>query len=223
MGECRIKMDTVEIYAMSIAAVLDSPVDDLLPLFTPERQTEILRFRFNADRNRTVYGELLARHLLSKRTGMAVEDISFGRDTLGKPFCRQSEYQFSISHSGKWVVCSIGKVLNGVDVETAQEIDMAIAKEHFLANEYYHLLMMPEEERKAMLLKFWTVKESYLKYTGEGLSGGLACIDCLTLLRGDDKVAAKNFGLPDDAVIGICTVKEQLPNRIELFDSTTFV
>lgn len=212
-------MDKVEIYAMSIAAVLHSPVDDLLPLFTPERQAEILRFRFNADRNRTVYGELLARHLLSERTGMASENILFGRDTLGKPFCRQSEYQFNISHSGKWVVCSIGKVLNGVDVETTQEIDMTIAKEHFLVNEYNHLLMMPEEERHVALLKLWTIKESYLKYTGEGLSGGLTCVDCLALLRGDDKVAAKNFVLQDNAVIGICTLKEQIPDKIELFDS----
>lgn len=207
---------------MSIAAILDRPVDELLPLFTRDRQAEILRFRFNADRNRTAYGELMARHLLSARTGVAIENISFGRDTLGKPFCGQSEFQFNISHSGQWVVCSVGKVLNGVDVETAQEIDMAIAKEHFLVNEYNHLLMMPEEERNAALLKLWTVKESYLKYTGEGLSGGVDCIDCLALLRGGDRVAAKNFVLPDDAVIGICTLKELLPSKIEFFATITF-
>lgn len=220
---CLDKMDKVEIYAMSIAAVLDKPVDDLLPLFTRDRQAEILKFRFNADRNRTAYGELLVRHLLSERTGMAMENISFVRDKLGKPFCRQSEFQFNISHSGKWVVCSIGKVLNGVDVETSQEIDMAIAKEHFLLNEYNHLQMMPDEERNAALLKLWTVKESYLKYTGEGLSGGLACVDCLALLQGGDKVAAKNFVLPDEAVIGICTLKELLPNKIEFLAPITFL
>ncbi len=207
---------------MSIAAVLNKPVDDLLPLFTQDRQEEILRFRFNADRNRTAYGELLARHLLAGRTGVAIENISFGRDTLGKPFCRQSEFYFNISHSGKWVVCSIGKVLNGVDVETSQEIDMAIAKEYFLVNEYNYLLTMPEEERNATLLKLWTIKESYLKYTGEGLSGGLACIDCLALLRGGDKVAAKNFVLPDEAVIGICTLKERLPSKIEFLAPISF-
>lgn len=216
-------MDNVKIYAMSIGPVLDKPVDDLLPLFTRERQAEILRFRFNADRNRTAYGELLARHLIAARTGSAIENISFGRDMLGKPFCSQCEFQFNISHSGKWVVCSIGKVLNGVDVETDSTIDMAVAKEHFLISEYNHLLTMPEEKRNAGLLKLWTVKESYLKYTGEGLSGGLAGIDCLALLRGDHEVAAKNFILPDDAVIGICTLKVRLPDKIEFFSRISFL
>ena len=215
-------MDKVEIYAMSIARILDTSVDDLLPLFTRERQAEILRFRFNADRNRTAYGELLARQLLSERTGIAIENISFSRDTLGKPFCGQSEFQFNISHSGNWVVCSIGKVVNGVDVESDQEMDMAIAKEHFLVNEYNHLLMIPEEERNATLLKLWTVKESYLKYTGKGLSGGLNGIDCLALLGGGNRVAAKNFVLPDNAVIGICTLKEGLPSKIDFLDVNIF-
>lgn len=208
-------MNKIEIYAMNIESVLEDSVGCILNNFTIGRQQEILKYQFNADRNRTAYGELLARWLLADRTGMPIKNITFTCDQLGKPYWSESEYQFNISHSGKWVVCSIGKAVNGVDVEIDQDIDMAIAKEYFLPSEYNYLLLMPAEKRNVELLKLWTIKESYLKYTGEGLSGGLASVNCLSLLQSNGPIAAINFLLPDKTVIGICSLQGFLPCEVK--------
>lgn len=204
-------MDKVEVYAMDIATVLENSLGAILGNFTSERQAEILKYRFNADRNRTAYGELLVRKLLADRTGAAVKDIIFTRNKPGKPYWVKSDLHFNISHSGKWVVCSIGNMPSGVDVEIDQAVDMAIAKEYFLPSEYQYLLMLPIAKRNLALLKLWTIKESYLKYTGEGLSGDLESVDCLTLLQRQDFITARNFLLPDNAVIGVCASREVLP------------
>ena len=152
-------MVKIAVYAMNIESVLDNSVAAVLHNFPWERQQEILKYRFNPDRNRTVYGELLARWLLAKRTGTAINNIVFLRDHNGKPYWQVGKLSFNISHSGKWVVCSIGNVLNGVDVEIDQAVEMMIAKEYFLPKEYEYLLKVSEENRNCELLKLWTIKE----------------------------------------------------------------
>lgn len=211
-------MNKVEIYAMSIATVLNDPIDKILQMFEIERQKAILTYRFSADRNRTAYGELLARWLIRQKTNLSLAEIHFQRDTFGKPYFSGSKYLFNLSHSGQWIVCSIGTVASGVDVEIQQEIDLAIAKEYFLPKEYAWLCGLQENARNLAMLKFWTLKESYLKYTGKGLFGELEKVDCQALLAGEWDVCAKNFLLEGNDVAGICTWKGYLPDKVSFVD-----
>ncbi len=211
-------MNKVEIYAMSIATVLNDPIDKILSMFEIERQKAILTYRFSADRNRTAYGELLARWLMRQKTNLSLAEIHFQRDAFGKPYCPGCKYLFNLSHSGQWIVCSIGTVASGVDVEIQQEIDLAIAREYFLPKEYAWLCSLEEHERNVAMLKFWTLKESYLKYTGQGLLGELEKVDCQALLVGDNDICARNFLLKGNDVAGICTRKGYLPDKVSFVD-----
>ena len=211
-------MNKVEFYAMSIAAVLNEPINRVLPMFELDRQKEIVNYRFPADRNRTAYGELLAKWLIGQKTNRKLPSIRFARGAFGKPYCLGSRYLFNLSHSGQWIVCSIGTVVSGVDVETQQEIDLAIAREYFLPKEYAWLCSLPENARNLAMLEFWTLKESYLKYTGQGLLGELEKVDCQSLLAGDCNVGAKNFLLEENDVAGICTERDYLPDKVSFVD-----
>lgn len=57
----------VEIFAVNIAAQLNQSVDDWLKYFSVERWEKILSYRFNADRNRTLWAELLVRHIIAEK------------------------------------------------------------------------------------------------------------------------------------------------------------
>ncbi len=57
----------VEIFAVNIAAQLNQSVDDWLKYFSVERREKILSYRFNADRNRTLWAELLVRHIIAEK------------------------------------------------------------------------------------------------------------------------------------------------------------
>ena len=190
-----------EIYLLNIKSRLKNPVDEYLKFFSPERVQKILRYKFNADRNRTIFAELLAKKLIAKRTGKKFTEIKIFRDDKGRPYCNEQEIFFSLSHSGEWVACSIGDLRNGVDVEIIdRKIDINIAKRFFLPNEYEILKSLDEPERIRKFFEFWTLKEAYLKCLN---LRDWSSVDCEKLIRDGQ---GKNFFI-DNAVLGVCFEK----------------
>ena len=84
------------------------------------------------------------------------------------------------------------------------------------------LLSLPENERGRIFLRFWTLKEAALKYSGKGLSGGLENVDCLALLDAAKKgtadvLAGRSFLLGQEAVVSIVAQRTDLPLNARLF------
>ncbi|MBQ9564422.1 MAG: 4'-phosphopantetheinyl transferase superfamily protein [Synergistaceae bacterium] len=208
-------MEKVEIYLLNIAERLEKPVEFWLPLFSQERRGAILKYRFNADRNRTLWAELLARVLIAERTGQDLESVILWRDPAGKPHCAEPGVHLSLSHSGPWVACSVGGTPSGVDVETGRVVSLDIAKRFFLPGEYRHLKSLAERggDWKRDFLRCWTLKESCLKCLGLKEWGS---VDCAALLAGKGRTAGRNFALPDGSVAGVCAERDALPERANL-------
>nr|WP_241415114.1 4'-phosphopantetheinyl transferase superfamily protein [Clostridium beijerinckii] len=81
----------------------------------------------------------------------------------------QKNIYFNISHSGEWVICAVGDFQSGIDIEKVKKSDLSFAKSIYSKEEYEYLLNIPEEEQAKMFCKIWTLKESYVKYIGQGL------------------------------------------------------
>lgn len=193
----------------------DAPAQAALyePLLPPERQRALCR-RPPLARSRSIWTELLARGLLATMSGKAPFSLSIRRDDRGKPYSPDGGGYFSLSHSGAWVACSIGAAESGVDVEYPRARAMDIAARFFRPEERQALADAPPEERAALFLRFWTLKESYLKYTGQGLAGGLQAVDTAALLEGDGDLGGRTFPLPDGAWIGVCGQAALLPCEV---------
>lgn len=195
---------SVELFAVNISARLDDSVDNWLKYFSRERQEKILSYRFNADRNRTVFAELLARNIISEKFSCSIEKIKLYRDNTGKPHIKNFPVEISLSHAGKWIVCSIGEVKSGVDVEFDSVGAIEIAEKIFLPSEYEKIISLKENLRGRQFLKYWTIKESYFKLTGDE---NFLQVDGEKILEGESEIVGKNFFLSDGAVIGVCTYK----------------
>ena len=200
-----------DIYLLNIEDRLNNPVDEYLKYFSSERAEKILRYKFNADRNRTVWAELLARKLIAERTGKNINEIKIFRASNGRPYCGEEEIFFSLSHSGNWVACSIGNVLNGVDVEKLdRKLDINIAKKFFLKSEYEKIITLDEDEQRKKFFEYWTLKESCLKCMDLSEWTG---VDCEKLINSGNEIEGKNFYL-SDSVVGVCTEKGKLPENL---------
>lgn len=191
----------IEVFVMNIADKINKSVEKYLHLFSPERQEKILHYKFNADRNRTVFAELLARHAISKKINLPIEKIFIDRDKNGKPFVVGKFFEVSLSHSGNWVACSFGEVPNGVDIETDSRAALEIAENFFTADEYKNLCELSGEERNLQFLKYWTLKESRFKCTGD--------------INFNEKFGEKNIVLNTETVLGICCKKNFLPDSVK--------
>lgn len=193
---------SVKLFAADISARLNDSVDDLLKLFSIERQKKILSYRFNADRNRTIWAELLVRRAVAEKFSYPLEKVQVYRDATGKPHIAELPAEISLSHAGNWVVCSVGEIKSGVDVEIDSTDALEIAERFFLPGEYEKIISLPEKLRGRQFLIYWTLKESYFKFTG---AGNFLQADCEKILSGASEIIGKNFFLSDGAVVGVCT------------------
>ena len=87
-----------------------------------------------------------------------------------------------------------------------------IAGHFFTAQERRSLQHLTGQERTERFLRIWTVKESFVKLTGQGLEEVFGRVESAALLAGNGDIAGRNFPL-DDAVIGICAQHGTLPDK----------
>ncbi len=133
------------------------------------RKERIKRLRFEDDKRRSILAGALLYHVL-KQAGVDIPSIkNIQRGPDGKPYLPDlSGIHFNLSHSGDLAVCAIGEKNVGIDVESKRSSSsLKIAKRFFTQEEYDHISQSvnPDDE----FVKIWTLKESYIKMTGEGL------------------------------------------------------
>ena len=200
----------IEVYLLNLASRLEMPVEKFLHYFKPSRQEKILRYKFTADRNRTIWAELLARSIVAKKLSRAIEEIQIERDRNGKPYVVDSNLEISLAHSKNWAACSVGEVPSGVDVEEDFADALAVAKNFFTAQEFSQLCKLDGQAQAKKFLSIWTIKESFAKYTGRGIDDTFAAIDAAKILSGSGNVVGRNFFV-SGAVVGVCSERGNLP------------
>ena len=94
----------------------------------------------------------------------------------GKPYLPVDGFHYNVSHGGQYVVLAYGKGEVGVDVEPILQSErrIALAKRFFTPEEQQ--LILAKDGSMDTATRFtvaWTRKESYVKYTGEGLTQGV--------------------------------------------------
>ena len=86
------------------------------------------------------------------------------------------DFFYNISHSGRYVAMAWGDSEVGVDVQQEGNAKVeALARRYFAADEQAYVRADPRR-----FYEVWTKKESYVKYTGQGLGQDLSAFSTLT-------------------------------------------
>ncbi len=102
-----------------------------------------------------------------------VSELIFERNECGKPYFRDSDVKFNISHSKGYVACAVtvGEEL-GVDIEAAEisaERAERLSKRYFCAEEQREIEITPES-----FARRWTEKEAKAKFFGQSVGNILS-------------------------------------------------
>ena len=169
----------MKFYQYSIRDLSDESYIHYYLLMSEEKKRRVDRFRFEDDKKRTVVGEMLARRAISKWCGVPEESIVFEIAEHGKPYAKDLNVEFNISHSADMVVCAVDDNPVGVDIEKIRSVDLNTAKRIFNDWEIRYIFeCIPDVEdyncylNDAVLQRFfelWTKKEAYGKLLGVGL------------------------------------------------------
>lgn len=169
----------LQIYKGNISELTQEDYRKGFEMMSDERKKAILRFRSEKDRKRSVLGELLARKGISEFCDIPQEDIEFAREESGKPFAKNVDVEFNISHSKDKVVCVVSRKKVGVDIEKIRDIDMRITKIACTERDKAFIFgkdgfdcdeINPDTEMNYRFFVLWTAKEAYFKYCGSGIS-----------------------------------------------------
>lgn len=148
-----------------------------LDVMSPAEWEQHDRFVFEKDRRRYRITRLLVRCVLSRYVPVAPRDWVFGATAFGRPFIANdhpaaADLRFNLSHSDQVVMLAITHGMDvGIDVEDlGRRVPLDVAGSFFAADEVRQLDALPLAMKPRRFLDFWTLKESYIKARGKGLS-----------------------------------------------------
>lgn len=175
---------------------LDRIEDDSPSLLTHDERLRAERFRSPRDRGHWISARVALRQILTGYTGTKPAQLQLTHGTHGKPaLAGESSLRFNLAHAGERAIVAISWDREvGVDLEA---IDPCLDVMPLLAVsccevEAARIAALAPDARAEGFLIGWTLKESYLKGIGTGLSRDPRTVD-VTLLPDDRAIVTERL------------------------------
>jgi 4'-phosphopantetheinyl transferase len=223
----------VKVIAMRIPVSMDPGIfEKLKTMVSEEKRKRISRFKFASDAYRTLLADIVLRYELCAKLQMRNDELRFVTNPFGKPFLDNvPSLMFNLSHSGDWVVCALDREPVGIDIEQIRPIDLDIAERYFSELEYQDL--MSEKDRIKYFYDLWSLKESYVKMIGTGLSASLDSFSIRKTENGTIQLTVHadkpelirgakfaQFEMGTEYRLSVCSVSGQFPPQCKTYDFT---
>jgi 4'-phosphopantetheinyl transferase len=173
----------VVVWTMPLDGLTEPAISPWRELLDPEEKARADRFVFPRDRIAYISAHALTRTLLSGLVpGTNPATFHFVSVENGKPVAwvadRPAPLSFNLSHTdgmvGAAATATPGLAL-GFDLESLdRKVMLEVADRFFCPEEVDWLNTLPETNRPAGFLRLWTLKEAFIKATGQGLARDLA-------------------------------------------------
>jgi 4'-phosphopantetheinyl transferase len=153
-------------------------------LLTPEERARCERFRTQELRHQYLLARAVLRQVLSGYVPQVQPmEWSFSRGEYDKPELAAPfavhGLHFNLTHAPGLVALAVGRSALGIDVENCAVRDppLEVVRSYFTALEAEALEALDPAARAARFFALWTLKESWLKADGRGLSAGLENVE----------------------------------------------
>ncbi|PEM20850.1 4'-phosphopantetheinyl transferase family protein [Bacillus wiedmannii] len=205
--------------------------ETLLKNIDVNKREVICKYVNKKDRYRSLLGINLVRYICSEELYIEGNEIIFGYNKYGKPYLfNYNNFHFNISHSGNWVVCAYGGNSVGVDVEEIVDIDLNITK-FFAEEEKKYIYSGKKDEIQERFFDIWTLKESYIKAVGMGMSIELHSFavsiqglkpKLLSGFNDNSNFYFKQYKLPNYK-LSVCSTSNNFNNKLQYIDLDTLL
>ena len=150
-----------------------------LPLLSEQRRQQALRFRHELGRKQCAAAYLLLFEGLQQEYGISERPL-FDYGEHGKPvIVGHPDIHFNLSHCREAAVCILSPEPVGIDIESIRPYREQLVRYTMNDDELQRIKQADNPE--AAFTRLWTMKESALKLTGEGISNNMRDV----LLRDD--------------------------------------
>ena len=146
----------------------DDIPQNLMSLLSNERKMKVDRLRSAQNKKASAIAYILLRIALFDLYEID-EPVEFDIAAKGKPSLKNHpSIFFNLSHSKNIAVCAVSNYEIGVDVQQISPVMDKVAKRVLTEKEY--AIFKSSREPDDYFCEVWTIKESFLKMTGHGLT-----------------------------------------------------
>ncbi len=133
-----------------------------------QKRMQIDKYKNYETKTRTLVAEILLNNLLASQN-ISYQNIKYFNNKYGKPYLKNSELFFNISHSFDYVITTISNKEIGIDIEKVRKTSLKVINLFATSKEKKYILSSDEniEER---IFKIYTLKEAYFKMLGTNLN-----------------------------------------------------
>ena len=145
-------------------------------VLSEEERVRARRFHFERDRDAYTTARALVRRAISTVMPGVPADWEFETNAYGRPelACpNPDKVSFNLSRARTMTACAVceGDEV-GIDIEDLERPGEtgSVAESYFAPSEVRALRALPAEQQRLRFFEYWTLKESYIKARGMGLS-----------------------------------------------------
>lgn len=215
----------MKIYCIKISDISHDELERLSLSISKEKKSKIDKFINKKDKIRTLIGEFLIRTMINKELGIRSRYIEFEKNRYGKPYLKKyPKFNFNISHSGDFVLCATDNRPIGVDIEEIKYIEYEeIIKNFFTERECEYIFENDLDTQLSKFYEIWTLKESYIKCSGQGLAIPLNSFSIyidksknIKMINDEkyNKYMFKRFDIESNYKIAICSLNKEISSNI---------
>lgn len=133
-----------------------------------QKRMQIDKYKNYETKTRTLVAEILLNNLLASQN-ISYQNTKYFNNKYGKPYLKNSELFFNVSHSFNYVITTISNKEIGIDIEKVRKTSLKVINQFATSKEKKYILSSDEniEER---IFKIYTLKEAYFKMLGTNLN-----------------------------------------------------
>lgn len=170
----------------------------------------------------TQAGRYLLAHALDKLYGLSIPEGEEGLVQLekmiakgenGKPYLKgYPEIHFNISHSGAYAVCALAGISVGIDMQICRPVRRKRLLERTMNAREQEAIRGADDPEMAFAF-LWSGKESYLKWSGEGITRDLSKLSMERVIMEEIPVE-KGYVCQVCAAVPFSWEKIELPSQL---------
>lgn len=169
-----LDLDTIHLFFLHKDEAAKVWLDPCHAWLDEEERRRLEGFRLEQHRREFLSAKALVKFVLSRYLGIEPATLRFQRDEYGKPFLEHAgEICFNLSHANGTSVLVVGLDARlGVDIEhvCAARASEEVASRYFAPEECVYLRKLSPPDFAEGFFHIWTLKESFVKADGRGLS-----------------------------------------------------
>lgn len=166
-------------------------LDKYSGICTGQFNAQLLKYRRWQDAQLSLLGRVLLKDGLARY--FDIKEYEIDRTSDYKPYLKNQDVHFNISHARNLVVCGMGRSSMGIDVEYIDpKIDYNDFKFQMSLNEFNKINL--SEDKVRSFFTYWTEKEAVIKAHGKGL---LIPLKSFEILQNQATIENKKFYLKE--------------------------